>query len=121
MGYIYLIKLAKFVLEDKDIYKVGRTDQSNMNNRLRNYDRDYKLFYSIYVEDPVKVEREILKKFNTEFKRYNEGDYKFVKEYFEGDKDIMINIINNVCCPKDKNNLEKKNNEVGYFWRLLGY
>ena len=117
MGYIYLIKLAKFVQEDKNIYKIGRTGQANMNNRLRNYDRDYKLFYSIYVEDPVKVEKEILKKFNNEFKRYNEGDYKFAKEYFEGDKDIMIKIINDVCCPK----VDINNNEVSWYWKLLGY
>ena len=118
MGYIYLIKLANFVQEDKNIYKIGRTEQANMNNRLRNYDRNYKLFYSIYVEDPVKVERVILKKFNNEFKRYNEGDYKKTKEYFEGDKDIMIKIINQVCCPKVK---QDKNVEVSWYWKLLGY
>lgn len=33
----------------------------------------------------------------------------------------MTDIIYDICCPKDKNNLEKKNNEVGYFWRILGY
>ena len=119
MGYIYLIKLANFVQEDKNIYKIGRTGEANMNNRLRNYDRNYKLFYSIYVEDPVKVEKEILKKFNNEFKRYNEGDYKYAKEYFEGNKDIMINIINQVCCPKDKSELDK--DEVSWGWKLLGY
>ena len=117
MGYIYLIKLAKFVQEDKNIYKIGRTGQANMNNRLRNYDRQYKLFYSIYVEDHVKVEKEIIKKFNNEFKRYNEGDYKFAREYFEGDKDIMIKIINDVCCPK----VDINNNEVSWYWKLLGY
>ena len=119
MGYIYLIKLANFVQEDKNIYKIGRTGEANMNNRLRNYDRNYKLFYSIYVEDPVKVERVILKKFNNEFKRYNEGDYKKTKEYFEGNKDIMINIINQVCCPKDKSELDK-GDEVSWVWKLLG-
>ena len=120
MGYIYLIKLANFVQEDKNIYKIGRTEQSNMNNRLRNYDRNYKLYYSIYVEDPVNVEKEILKKFNNEFKRYNEGDYKNAKEYFEGDKGIMIKIINDICCPKDKDNQDKKD-EVSWGWKLLGY
>ena len=35
-------------------------------------------------------------------------------------KIFMNCIINDISCPKNKNNLEK-NNEVGYFWRLLGY
>ena len=45
-GYIYLIQLASFVKENKNVFKIGMTEQKNINNRLRNYDRDYILIYS---------------------------------------------------------------------------
>ena len=32
----------------------------------------------------------------------------------------MINIINNICCPKDKSE-QDKDDEVSWVWKLLGY
>ena len=124
MGLIYLIQLANFVTSNQNVYKIGRTDQSNMNNRLRNYDRGYELYIAMNVDDTLKVERKILNVFNSKFKRYDSGDYKNSKEYFIGDIDKMTDIIYDICSPKNKNknkNNQDKNDEVGYFWKLLGY
>lgn len=118
MGYIYLIQLASFVNEGINIYKVGMTEQYNLNNRLRSYDRGYLNVYSLNVDDPIKLEKDILKIFNDKFIRYNDGDYKQTKEYFKGDKSSMIKVINDVCLPKIDKEKEKA---VGWGWKLLGY
>ena len=122
MGLIYLIQLANFVTTDQNVYKVGRTDQSNMNNRLRNYDRGYELYIAMNVDDTLKVEQKILNVFNSKFKRYDSGDYKNSKEYFIGDIDKMTDIIYDICNPSNKKQTKKQTN--GYFswgWKLLGY
>ena len=122
MGLIYLIQLANFVTSNQNVYKIGRTDQSNMNNRLRNYDRGYELYIVMNVYDTLKVEKEILNTFNSEFKRYNLGDYKNSREYFMGDIDKMTDIIYEICNPSNKKQTKKQNDS--YFslgWKLLGY
>ena len=122
MGLIYLIQLANFVTTNQNVYKIGRTEQSNMNNRLRNYDRGYELYIVMNVDDTLKVEKEILIAFNSEFKRYNLGDYKNSREYFMGDIDKMTDIIYEICNPITKKQTKKQNDS--YFslgWKLLGY
>ena len=122
MGLIYLIQLANFVTTDQNVYKIGRTEQSNMNNRLRNYDRGYELYIVMNVDDTLKVEKEIISAFNIEFKRYDLGDYKNSREYFIGDIEKMTDIIYDICNPSTKKQTKKQTN--GYFswgWKLLGY
>ena len=122
MGLIYLIQLANFVTTNQNVYKIGRTEQSNMNNRLRNYDRGYELYIVMNVDDTLKVEKEILNAFNIKFKRYNLGDYKNSREYFIGDIDKMTDIIYEICNPSNKKQTKKQNDS--YFslgWKLLGY
>ena len=85
---------------------------------MRSYDRGYKNLYSIFVDDSVKIESEILKIFNDTFILYQENGYKKSREYFKGDKNNMIHIINNICCPIVDNS---KTKEVSWGWRLLGY
>ena len=122
MGLIYLIQLANFVTTNQNVYKIGRTEQSNMNNRLRNYDRGYELYIVMNVDDTIKVEKEIINAFNSEFKRYNLGDYKNSREYFMGDIDKMTDIIYEICNPSNKKQTKKQNDS--YFslgWKLLGY
>ena len=122
MGLIYLIQLANFVTTDQNVYKIGRTEQSNMNNRLRNYDRGYELYIVMNVGDTIKVEKEIINAFNSEFKRYNLGDYKNSREYFIGDIDKMTDIIYDICNPSNKKQTEKQTNSYfSWGWKLLGY
>ena len=122
MGLIYLIQLANFVTTNQNVYKIGRTEQSNMNNRLRNYDRGYELYIVMNVDDTLKVEKEILNAFNSEFKRYNSGDYKNSREYFIGDIDKMTDIIYEICNPSTKKQTIKQNDSnVSWGWKLLGY
>ena len=122
MGLIYLIQLTNFVTTNQNVYKIGRTEQSNMNNRLRNYDRGYELYIVMNVDDTLKVEKEILNAFNSEFKRYNLGDYKNSREYFIGDIDKMTDIIYEICNPSTKKQTKKQNDSnVSWGWKLLGY
>ena len=122
MGLIYLIQLANFVTSNQNVYKIGRTEQSNMNNRLRNYDRGYELYIVMNVDDTIKVEKEIINAFNSEFKRYNLGDYKNSREYFIGDIDKMTDIIYDICNPSNKKQTEKQTNSYfSWGWKLLGY
>ena len=122
MGLIYLIQLANFVTTNQNVYKIGRTEQSNMNNRLRNYDRGYELYIVMNVDDTIKVEKEIINAFNSEFKRYNLGDYKNSREYFIGDIDKMTDIIYDICNPSNKKQTEKQTNSYfSWGWKLLGY
>ena len=122
MGLIYLIQLANFVTTNQNVYKIGRTEQSNMNNRLRNYDRGYELYIVMNVYDTLKVEKEILNTFNSEFKRYNSGDYKNSREYFMGDIDKMTDIIYEICNPNTKKQTKKQNDSYfSWGWKLLGY
>lgn len=116
MGLIYLIQLANFVTTNQNVYKIGRTDQSNMNNRLRNYDRGYELYIVMNVDDTLKVEKEILNVFNSEFKRYNSDDYKNSREYFIGDIDKMTDIIYDICNPNTK---KQNNSYFSWGWKLI--
>lgn len=114
-GYIYIIQLASFVKENKNVYKIGMTQQDNPLKRLKNYDRDYSLIYSEITDDVKNKEKEILKAFNDKFTPYRIGDYEKSKEYFIGNKDKMKQIAQDIC------NNRYKEETTSTFWKILGY
>ena len=114
-GYIYIIQLASFFKENKNVYKIGMTEQQNLNNRLKGYDRDYLLIYSERIDDVKNKEKEILKVFNDKFTPYRVGDYEKSKEYFIGNKDKMKQIAQDIC------NNRYKEETTSTFWKMLGY
>ena len=118
MGYIYLIQLVEFKLKKQNIYKIGRTDQENPKDRTNHYDRNYQTYLEHYVDDCKQKEKEILKLFKENFTQYQENGYENTREYFEGDVNHMIHIINECCNTHEET---KKKDDVGWGWKMLGY
>jgi len=118
MGYIYLIQSVEFKLLKQKIYKIGRTGQENPNNRIKHYDRNSKIYLEHFVDDCKQKEKEILKLFKENFTQYQENGYENSREYFKGDYNHMIYIINECC---NKHEETKKKDDVGWGWKMLGY
>ena len=88
LEYIYLIQLREFVNSNQNIYKIGRTKQSNT-KRFNTYPKNSKLFLLISVQDCIRIEKLIITYFKLKYiQRKDIGN-----EYFEGDHCIMIDDI----------------------------
>ena len=123
-GHIYIIQLAGFQEKNHNVYKIGMTEQANINKRLRGYDRGKLLLFSEYTSDVKNKEKEILKIFNEKFTPYKEGDYEFSKEYFTGDINHMKQVIYDYCNPTRIEEQEKQDTNrqaSGRFWKMIGY
>ena len=116
MGYIYLIQSVEFKVSKQKIYKIGRTEQENPNNRIKHYDRNSKIYLEHFVEDCIEKEKKILKLFKKNFTQYQKNGYENSKEYFEGDVNHMKYIINDCC-----NTHKETKKAVGWGWKMLGY
>ena len=114
-GYIYIIQLSSFVKENKNVFKIGMTEQKNLNNRLKCYDRGHSLIYSEITDDVKNKEKMILKVFNDKFTPYRVGDYEKSKEYFIGDMNKMKQIAQDIC------NNRYKEETTSNFWKMFGY
>ena len=120
--HIYIIQLASFKEKNLNVYKIGMTEQQNINNRLRSYDRGYDLLYNELTRDVKNKEIAILKIFNEKFTPYKEGDYERSKEYFTGDINHMKQVIYDYCNPKRIEEKQETNTQSsGRFWRMMGY
>jgi hypothetical protein len=102
-GYIYLLMMAD------GVYKVGRTEQEYGTHlkRLKSYPADSVIVYVRKVQDEVQCEKEILCVMRNEFGKHTRGH-----EYFIGDENRMIEIINGIVNIKpvsmfDKHPLKK--------------
>jgi hypothetical protein len=85
-GHLYIIQEREFLNSNKDIYKIGRSN--DINTRLMKYPKDSKIIFIIKHEDTIKTEKlwiERLKK-NSKIKWKND----IGKEYFEGKYNIII-------------------------------
>ena len=118
MGYIYLIQTVEFKLLNKNIYKIGRTDKENPDDRIKQYDKNPKKLLFLFVDDCKQKEKEILKLFKENFTQYQENGYENSREYFKGDVKHMIHIINECCNTHEET---KKKDDVGWGWKMLGY
>ena len=101
-GYIYLLIVKEFL--NKKIIKIGCTKQESDNfiKRFKSYSRGITIvFLRLCPHEKIfLIEKDILKKFNQNFKIY-QGN-----EYFEGDPSIMISIITEIM---DEHEFGKKN------------
>ena len=89
IGYIYIIKEREFINSNTNIYKIGRTQ--NILERVKNYPKNSKLHYTIFVNDVVNTETKLIKLFICHFNHRKD----IGREYFEGDVKQMIDIIHN--------------------------
>jgi hypothetical protein len=87
--YIYLIHTRDFFNANKKIYKIGRTEQKNL-NRIKQYPNGSSLKLYTNVHDNRKAERELINIFKQRFIWKKE----IGNEYFEGSLEEMKDIIN---------------------------
>ncbi len=102
-NYIYLLRPEESVLNKNNIYKIGMSvvkEKSCNITRLSSYRVGSELIFVCQCVDAHKMESEILKVFNNEFKR------AYGNEYFIGNKYEMIKIIGNILELEEKNNNE---------------
>lgn len=87
--YIYLIQTRESIRCNDDIYKIGRTNQE-LHKRMSAYPKDSKLLMTIDMGiDSVDSETDLIHIFNRTFiHREDWGN-----EYYQGDPDIMRDII----------------------------
>ena len=89
MEGLYLIKLREFIKCNENVYKIGKSIR--LNKRIKSYPKNSKLELVYLCNNCNKAEQKILNIFDNEFiKRKDYGN-----EYYEGDVQIMINIIQN--------------------------
>ena len=88
-NYIYLLREREFIKTKENVYKIGKTKQAP-NNRLNGYPKHSEVILFLKVSDCDNLERELLDKFRREFKSRKD----IGREYFEGNPNIMVNIIN---------------------------
>lgn len=85
---IYIIYIREFILTNKNIYKIGRSD--DIENKLRNYPKGSRIMFVTSCNNSIKYEKNLIKIFKTKF-----TSTEFGKRYFKGDVDDMKDIINN--------------------------
>lgn len=92
--YIYLIREREFVNTDEQIYKIGRT--ISVKNRMNQYPKDSQIILIVPVDDSVWYETQLIKIFEERFERatVSDGETSIGNEYFIGDLDEMVYIIN---------------------------
>lgn len=85
---IYIIYMREFILKNKNIYKIGRSN--DIENKLRNYPKGSRIMFATSCNNSIKYEKDLIKIFKTKF-----ISTKFGKRYFKGDVDDMKDIIYN--------------------------
>jgi hypothetical protein len=88
--YIYLLQEREFIRTNDNVFKIGRTSQSNT-ERIRSYSKGSQLLFMIKCKNSIKTEKKLLYFFDNLFNRKKE----YGREYYEGDHIKMIDIIYN--------------------------
>ncbi len=89
--YIYLIQEREFIKTKENIYKIGKTKQSN-NKRFKQYPNGSVLICQFHCEDCTCYEKKIIIFFKKIFKQRND----IGTEYFQGNLKSMIHLIYNI-------------------------
>jgi len=87
MEYIYLLRTRASVNIDENVYKIGKT--KNSNKRFGGYMKGHEIYLMVKVKD-VDRKEDIIK---SEFGKYYKLRRDYGKEYFEGDIYKMIEKI----------------------------
>ena len=80
-GYIYLLQTRESKKLNEQIFKIGRTEQDNL-DRFNNYIQKVQNYFYIW---NVTVERDLIKSFEETFTKVEQ----YGNEYFEGDPEDM--------------------------------
>lgn len=102
MEGIYFIHTRELISSKEPIYKLGRSN--NLECRVRNYPKGSNVLFTMNCKNSIKCEKHLIKLFKEKF--IQKKDYG--TEYFEGDKDEMINEIYNylyICNTNEKANI----------------
>jgi hypothetical protein len=86
--YIYLLQEREFIKTKEHVYKVGMTKKEN-HKRFNQYPKGSVLLFQMICNNCTNIEKIVLKKFKETFKQRRD----IGNEYFEGDCNIMIDII----------------------------
>ncbi len=89
-GYIYLLHTGEFVKANMNVYKPGRTN--NINRRMKEYPFFTEQKLLMEVDDCVQMEAAILNQFKNNYRQCME----YGREYFEGDVNEMIKLIEEI-------------------------
>jgi hypothetical protein len=108
-GYLYIIHVREFHLQNRPIYKIGRT--SDILKRFAQYPKNSKLLFVLPTTDAITFERLVLGSFRNKYIHNTE----YGKEYFEGDLTNMINTMTRIVTSKSKFNclLVEKSTQTG--------
>lgn len=90
-GHIYLLRLREHILAKKDIYKIGRTGKNVA--RFKGYPNGAKLIIMTPVINMNLVETQLIRLFKDNFIHRND----IGREYFEGDVNLMVELIKSNC------------------------
>ena len=104
---IYLLQEREFINSNKNIYKIGRTKQANI-QRFNQYPKGSKLLLHIICDDCDILETELIRDFKNKYiHRKDIGN-----EYFEGDyKEMIKDIYNKITNCENIEDLNIKNND----------
>jgi len=87
-GVVYLVQPGEFVITQYPIYKIGRT--ANISQRKIGYKPCSKWIKSVSVNDDKLFENTLIRLFTERFEQIRE----LGREYFKGDPDEMVRLIN---------------------------
>ena len=97
--YIYLLQTKHSIDKKEQVYKIGRTVQTNY-KRILQYPNQTIVLHQTICTDSVYYEYQIIKLFKEKYIQIRE----YGKEYFKGDCNDMINDINTIIkLPIEKN------------------
>ena len=105
LQYVYLLQEREFVNNGEPVYKIGKTKQANL-QRFNSYPKGSVLLQQTYCNDCNKTEKEIIKLFDTKYKKRTDRG----SEYYEGNFKQMIFDINKII--DIENEIEDKNNKI---------
>lgn len=93
--YIYLLREREFVNLNAPVFKLGRT--VNCMNRMNQYPKGSEIYLIVPVDNSVWYEKQLIDIFSDRYERAtvnNDGIHSIGNEYFIGNLDEMIYIIN---------------------------
>ncbi len=85
--YVYMIQMAANAIKQDNIVKIGMTKNNDPMQRMRQYEKGYKVIQIAMVKDATKVEKELLAYFRQHFTQCNH----LGKELFQGSIYTMLN------------------------------
>ncbi len=96
-GIFYLLWPSSYARQNKNIYKIGISTQSDKFSRLNNYEKNSELIKYYHIKNVKQNENKIIKLFTIQYPIINNDDKKG-NEYFQGNLYEIINDTYNIIC-----------------------